>query len=45
LYDTSSADPIVLGAAGALMLAVAAVATIVPARSAARANPAALFRS
>jgi ABC-type antimicrobial peptide transport system permease subunit len=45
LYDTSRADPLVLGSAGALMLAVAAIATIVPARSAARANPAALLRS
>jgi ABC-type antimicrobial peptide transport system permease subunit len=45
LFETSRADPIVLGSAGALMLAVAAVATIIPARSASRANPAALLRS
>jgi putative ABC transport system permease protein len=45
LFDTSQADPIVLGGAGALMLAVAVVATILPARAASRANPAALLRS
>lgn len=45
LFDTSRADPLVLGAAGALMLAVAGIATVLPARSAARANPAALLRS
>lgn len=45
LFETSRADPLVLGSAAVLMLAVAAVATIVPAWSAARTNPAALFRS
>jgi putative ABC transport system permease protein len=45
LFDTSQADPIVLGGAGALMLAVAVVATILPARAASRANPAALLRA
>ena len=45
LFDTSPADPLVLGSAGALMLAVAIAATLVPARLAARANPASLLRS
>ena len=45
LFDTSSTDPAVLGTAGALMLAIAVVATLLPARAAARADPAALLRS
>jgi ABC-type antimicrobial peptide transport system permease subunit len=44
LYDTSRTDPLVLGSAGLLMLAIAAAATLIPARSAARADPAALLR-
>jgi predicted permease len=45
LFDTSRTDPIVLGSAGALMLIVAFAATLLPARAAARANPASLLRS
>jgi predicted permease len=45
LFDTSRADPIVLGAAAGVMLAVAVAATLLPARAASRANPAALLRS
>jgi ABC-type lipoprotein release transport system permease subunit len=45
LFDTSSADPIVLAGAAAVMLAVALVATLLPARAASRADPAALLRS
>jgi putative ABC transport system permease protein len=45
LFDTSRADPLVLGAAAAVMLAVAVIATLLPARAASRANPAALLRS
>jgi putative ABC transport system permease protein len=45
LFDTSRTDPLVLGSAGALMLAVALAATLIPARSAAHANPASLLRS
>jgi putative ABC transport system permease protein len=45
LFDTSRADPVVLGGAAALMLAVAAAATLLPARAASRANPATLLRS
>jgi predicted permease len=45
LFDTSRTDPLVLGSAGALMLAVAIAATILPARAASRTNPATLLRS
>jgi putative ABC transport system permease protein len=44
LFATSGADPIVLGSSAALMLAVAAAATLLPARAASRANPATLLR-
>jgi putative ABC transport system permease protein len=44
LFDTSRADPLVLGAAAAIMLAVAVLATLLPARAASRANPATLLR-
>jgi predicted permease len=44
LFDTSRADPIVLGGAAVVMLAVAVAATLLPARTASRANPAALLR-
>ena len=40
LFDTAPGDPVVLGSAGAVMLIVAMAATLVPARVAARANPA-----
>jgi ABC-type lipoprotein release transport system permease subunit len=45
LYDTSRADPLVLGASAAVMLTVAMVATLLPARAASRADPASLLRS
>jgi predicted permease len=45
LFETSRADPLVLGGAAAVMLAVAIVATLLPARAASRANPAALLRA
>jgi ABC-type antimicrobial peptide transport system permease subunit len=45
LYDTSAADPVVLGAAAVVMLAVAMTATLMPARTASRINPAALLRA
>jgi putative ABC transport system permease protein len=45
LFETSRTDPIVLGSAGALMLIVAMAATLLPARAAARADPASLLRS
>jgi putative ABC transport system permease protein len=45
LFDTSRTDPLVLGLAAALMLAVALIATLLPARAASRANPASLLRS
>jgi predicted permease len=45
LYDTSRTDPVVLVASAALMLIVAIVATLLPARAASRANPAWLLRS
>jgi putative ABC transport system permease protein len=44
LYDTSRVDPIVFGGAAAIMLAVAVAATLLPARSASRADPSALLR-
>jgi putative ABC transport system permease protein len=45
LFETSPADPLVLGSTGVLMLAVAIVATLLPAWSASRVNPSALLRS
>lgn len=45
LVGTSSADPLVLGSAGALMLIVAVLATWIPAAAASRADPNALLRS
>lgn len=45
LYDTSPADPLVLGAAAVLMLGVAVIATVFPARAASRANPTSLLRA
>ena len=45
LFDTSRTDPLVLGSAAAVMLAVAGIATLLPARAASRANPASLLRS
>jgi predicted permease len=45
LFGTAPSDPLVLGATALLMLAVAAAATLVPARSASRADPNALLRT
>jgi putative ABC transport system permease protein len=44
LFATPPTDPVALGFAAALMLAVALLATIVPARTASRADPIALLR-
>ena len=44
LYDTSRTDPLVLGASAAVMLSVAIVATLLPARAASKADPATLLR-
>ena len=45
LFGTSGSDPLVLGAAAALMLLVAALATFLPARTASHADPSALLRA
>jgi predicted permease len=45
LFGTAPSDPLVLGASAALMLAVAALATLVPARTAARTDPNSLLRA
>jgi predicted permease len=45
LFGTTPADPVVLASAGGAMLLVAAVATLLPAREAARADPSVLLRS
>ena len=45
LFETSAADPFVLGSAAALMLTVVAAATFVPARMASRANPSDLLHA
>ena len=45
LVGTAPSDPAVLGAAAALMLLVAALATFLPARTASRADPTALLRA
>lgn len=44
LYDTSRTDPLVLGGAAVVMLVTALVATLLPARTAAKADPASLLR-
>jgi predicted permease len=44
LYDTSRTDPLVLGAAALVMLVIALMATLLPARSASKADPASLLR-
>ena len=44
LYDTSRTDPLVLGGAAIVMLATALVATLLPARTASKADPASLRR-
>jgi putative ABC transport system permease protein len=45
LFGTTPSDPLVLGPAAALMLAVATLATFVPARSASRTDPSTLLRT
>ena len=45
LFDTSRADPLVLGSAATIMLAVAVVATLLPARAASRADPSTQLRA
>jgi hypothetical protein len=45
LFGTTPSDPIVLASAGAAMLVIAALATILPARAAAASNPNELLRS
>jgi len=45
LFRTSGSDPMTLGAAALTMIAVAAVATLLPAQAASRADPATLLRS
>jgi putative ABC transport system permease protein len=44
LFETQASDPLVLGAAAIVMLIVATAATILPARTAARADPNRLLR-
>ena len=44
LFDTSRTDPLVLGGAAAVMLIVAVAATLLPAVTASRTNPATLLR-
>jgi len=44
LYDTSRTDPIVLGGAALVMLVTALLATLLPARTASKADPASLLR-
>lgn len=44
LFQTSGADPLIMGTAAAVMLAVAVMATLLPARHASRADPATLLR-
>jgi ABC-type antimicrobial peptide transport system permease subunit len=45
LVGVTASDPIVMGLASAVMLTVAVVATLLPARTAARADPTALLRA
>jgi hypothetical protein len=45
LYDTAPADPMVLAFVSVLMLMVAALATLAPARAAAGNDPSTLLRS
>ena len=45
LFGTAPADPLVLGSAALLMLAVSALATFVPARSASRTDPCSILRA
>jgi ABC-type antimicrobial peptide transport system permease subunit len=45
LFGIAPNDPVVLGGAGAAMLAVVAMATFLPARSASRSDPNSLLRA
>ena len=45
LYQTSPRDPAVFGAVGAILVAVAAVACLIPAWRVARVDPAIVLRS
>jgi hypothetical protein len=45
LFETAPSDPFVLGSAAALMLAVAAGATLIPARAASKADPGSLLKT
>jgi hypothetical protein len=45
LYGTAPTDPIVLGSVGLLMLGVAALATLIPARTASQTDPNTLLRT
>jgi putative ABC transport system permease protein len=45
LFGTAPSDPLVLGPAAAVMLAVACIATLLPARAASRADPMVLLRT
>jgi putative ABC transport system permease protein len=45
LFRTAPSDPVVLGSAAILMLAVSAVATFIPARRASRTDPSSLLRT
>jgi ABC-type antimicrobial peptide transport system permease subunit len=44
LFETAPSDPLVLASAGAVMLIVAAAATLLPARTASKADPNMLLR-
>jgi ABC-type lipoprotein release transport system permease subunit len=44
LFETAASDPLVLGSAAAFMLFIAAAATLLPARTASRADPNVLLR-
>ncbi|MEO5763133.1 MAG: hypothetical protein ABIR28_12575 [Vicinamibacteria bacterium] len=45
LFGTAPFDPLVLGAAAAIMMSVAAIATLIPATAAASADPSTLLRA
>jgi putative ABC transport system permease protein len=45
LYGTTPSDPLVLGAAALAMVIVALLATVLPARTASRADPSVLLRT
>jgi putative ABC transport system permease protein len=45
LFGTAPSDPLVLGSAALVMIAVSVLATLLPARNAARTDPASLLRT